>query len=42
MLAREVKKTGDIFIEEKKENNFILELVACVWGKIRNKLISRK
>ena len=33
LLAREDIKTGDIFVEEKKEKNFILELVAYIWGK---------
>ena len=30
--AREGIKTGDIFVEEKK-NNSVLELVVYVWGK---------
>ena len=32
-------KYGNIFVEEKKQNNFVLDLLAYVWGKIRDKLI---
>ena len=33
LSAREATKSGDIFLEEEKENNFVLELVIYVWGK---------
>ena len=32
-------KYRNIFVEEKKQNNFVLDLLAYVWGKIRDKLI---
>ena len=31
--VREGIKTGDSFVEEKMENNFVLEMVDNIWGK---------